>query len=237
MASFPEERKLLARWLGVAHQVGQAMCYYLLLANGMVIARSTVQPVLREDLNTSTVQERIQKFDITLLDTLAAKQSGELYLDLPRIEDEYVDHETVELMEPEAAMPEADEYGDPEILDNFISAQVLLPKGDEMVTGKVIARKRNADGVAKGCANANPILDTRVFQVEFADGSSAEYAANVIAEAIYAQVDEEGRHHLVLEDVIDYCKSKDACRIEDMWITGKNGNKHKCLTTRGGTYV
>jgi hypothetical protein len=141
MASFPEERKLLARWLGVAHQVGQAMCYYLLLANGMVIARSTVQPVLREDLNTSTVQERIRKFDITLLDTLAAKQSGELYLDLPRIEDEYVDHETVELMEPEAAMPEADEYGDPEILDNFISAQVLLPKGDEMVTGKVIARK------------------------------------------------------------------------------------------------
>jgi hypothetical protein len=76
MASFPEERKLLAQWLGVAHQVGQAMCYYLLLADGMVIARSTVQPILREDLNTSTVQECIRQFDITLLDTLAARQSG-----------------------------------------------------------------------------------------------------------------------------------------------------------------
>jgi hypothetical protein len=136
-------------------------------------------------------------------------------------------------MEPEAAMPEADEYMDPEILDNFISAQVLLQKGDEMVTGKVVARKRDADGVAKGRANANPILDTRVYQVEFADGSSAEYAANVIAEAIYAQVDDEGRHHLVLEDVIDYRKSTDACRVEDMWITSKNGNKHRCLTTKG----
>jgi hypothetical protein len=53
-------------------------------------------------------------------------------------------------MEPEAAIPEADEYGDPEILDNFISAQVLLQKGDEMVTSKVVARKRDADGIAKG---------------------------------------------------------------------------------------
>ncbi len=233
MASFPEERKLLARWLGVAHRVGQAMCYYLLLADGMVIARSTVQPILREDLSTNSVQERIRQFDITLLDTLAARQSSNLHLDLPRMEDEDLDHGTVEPMEPEAAMPEADEYMDPEILDNFISAQVLLQKGDEMVTGKVVARKRDADGVAKGRANANPILDTRVYQVEFADGSSAEYAANVIAEAIYAQVDAEGRHHLVLEDVIDYRKSTDACRAEDMWVTSKNGNKHRRLTTKG----
>jgi hypothetical protein len=150
MASFPEERKLLAQWLGVAHRVGQAMCYYLLLADGMVIARSTVQPILREDLNTSTVQECIRQFDITLLDTLAARQSGDLHLELPHIEDEDVDHGTVEPMEPEAAIPEADEYGDPEILDNFISAQVLLQKGDEMVTSKVIARKWDADGIAKG---------------------------------------------------------------------------------------
>lgn len=70
--------------------------------------------------------------------------------------------------------------------------------------------------------------------MEFADGSSAEYAANVIAEAIYAQVDEEGRHHLVLEDVIDYRKSTDSCCVEDMWITSKKGNKHRHLTTRGG---
>jgi len=73
--------------------------------------------------------------------------------------------------------------------------------------------------------------------VEFADGSSAEYAANVIAEAIYAQVDAEGRHHLVLEDVIDYRKSTDSCCVEDMWITSKKGNKHRHLTTRGGTCV
>ena len=119
----------------------------------MVIARSTVQPILREDLNTSTVQECIRQFDITLLDTLAARQSGDLHLELPHIEDEDVDHgavEPMEPMEPEAAIPEADEYGDPEILDNFISAQVLLQKGDEMVTSKVIARKWDADGIAKG---------------------------------------------------------------------------------------
>jgi hypothetical protein len=46
--------------------------------------------------------------------------------------------------------------------------------------------------MARGKASANPILYTRTYNVEFADGRSEEYAANVIAENMYAQCDEEG---------------------------------------------
>jgi len=35
---FPEEKEKLARWIGVAHRVGQALCYWLLIDSGQVIA-------------------------------------------------------------------------------------------------------------------------------------------------------------------------------------------------------
>jgi hypothetical protein len=36
-------------------------------------------------------------------------------------------------------------------------------------------------------------MDTRIYDVQFPDGHVEAYSANVIAENIYAQVDEEGR--------------------------------------------
>ena len=49
----------------------------------------------------------------------------------------------------------------PEALDQYVNAEVLLPLGDKMVTGKVTKRKCNAEGELTGTANKNPILDTR----------------------------------------------------------------------------
>jgi hypothetical protein len=55
-AAFPENRKKLAKWLGVAHTVGQALCYYLLPPSGKPIVRSTVQPVSHDELKDPIVQ-------------------------------------------------------------------------------------------------------------------------------------------------------------------------------------
>jgi hypothetical protein len=37
-------------------------------------------------------------------------------------------------------------------------------------------------------------LDTRVYEVEFEDGTQQEYAANLIATSIFAQVDDSALH-------------------------------------------
>jgi len=42
---FPEPKWHLARWLGEAMNIGQAMCYYILPASGVPIVRSSVQPL------------------------------------------------------------------------------------------------------------------------------------------------------------------------------------------------
>ena len=48
------------------------------------------------------------------------------------------------------------------------------------------------DDVPIGKANVNPILDTRKYEVEFEDGTIEILSANVLAENILSQVDEEG---------------------------------------------
>jgi hypothetical protein len=37
----------------------------------------------------------------------------------------------------------------------------------------------------------------------FPDGNVAEYSANVIAESLYSQVDDEGRQYLLMDEIID----------------------------------
>jgi hypothetical protein len=43
-----------------------------------------------------------------------------------------------------------------------------------------------------GCAHSNPFIHTREYDVEFMDGTTEKYATNVIADNMYAQVDDEG---------------------------------------------
>jgi hypothetical protein len=51
--------KRLARWLGITHRVGSDLCYWLLLPNGSILARTTVQHVTREDWLNEEIKEQI----------------------------------------------------------------------------------------------------------------------------------------------------------------------------------
>jgi hypothetical protein len=87
--------------------------------------------------------------------------------------------------------PEADTFT-PESFDEYLSAQVALPVGGEARRGQVVRWKRDHNGRPVGIQNSNPLLDTREYEVEFPDGTTQSYAANVIAKNLYSQVDEEG---------------------------------------------
>jgi hypothetical protein len=88
-------------------------------------------------------------------------------------------------------MPEINdikEENDFDTCDQYVGARVRVPIGDEIRSGKVVRRKREPDGTVRGRANANAMLDTRTYEIEFHGGRSDEYTANVIAENIYAQL-------------------------------------------------
>ena len=86
---------------------------------------------------------------------------------------------------------DADDEPTPLTFDNYLGAEVVLPKGDDMMAGKVVGRKRDSDGEPIGQENKNP-LDNRVYEVEFVDGSCTKFGANAVAENMYAQCDVDG---------------------------------------------
>jgi hypothetical protein len=96
------------------------------------------------------------------------------------------------------------EEHDVDTYDQYVGAHVRAPIGDEIRSGKVVWRKREMDGNVRGQANANSMLYTRTYEIEFTDGRSDEYTANVIAENMYAQCDIEGRQYNLMEGTTDH---------------------------------
>ena len=101
-----------------------------------------------------------------------------------------------------------------------------------MATATVKQQKLNEDGPCIEKTNANPILDTRVCEVQFPDGSEAAYSANVIAENMCAQCDLEGNQYLLLDSIVDNKKLKDVVHLRDSHMTAR-GRRSQRKTTKG----
>lgn len=127
---------------------------------------------------------------------------------------------------------EADDIS-PQQYDRLLTAEVCLPVGDKTLTGKVTGYKRDGSGNPISKTNPNPLLNTRMYQVQFSDGTIQDYAANHIAEAIYAAVDDEGNRFVLLDEIIDYRYTAEALKPDQAWTTSSNGNRHRIKTTKG----
>ena len=57
---------------------------------------------------------------------------------------------------------------------------------------KVKRRAFYRDSIPVGVEDSNPITDTRLYHVEYLDGTIETLAANVIAENLLSQVNKEG---------------------------------------------
>jgi len=136
-------------------------------------------------------------------------------------------------------MPELEEADkiQHEAYDRYITVKVCVPKGGEMSYGTVKNRKRRLDGDLMGRSNANPILDTSIYEVEFDDGSTEAYTVNIIAEHIYSQVDGEGYTQCMLNEIVDHKKDNMVVTKEDGLIPTKSGRKLPKRTTKGWQFL
>jgi len=168
--AFPHDKLTFGRWLGIAHRLGQALCYFILTETGQVIARTTVQPIPKEVLEKEEMKQQIITFDQKVLEKFGPSEfmadpvphpTSPLMTD---VDVDLFEDPHFEPWEMEATMPDADDLP-PEFLDEYISAHFLLPQGDSFIKGQVIARKRDAEGNTRGAPNPNPLLDSRVYEV------------------------------------------------------------------------
>jgi hypothetical protein len=87
-----------------------------------------------------------------------------------------------------------------------------------LLPAKVIGRKHDRDGKPLGIGHSNPLLDTRIYEVQFPDGHTEEFTANTIVENIYSQVDNEGNQFLLLDEINDHKRDGSATAMDDKWI-------------------
>jgi len=132
-------------------------------------------------------------------------------------------------------IPEADAEFTPEVLDDtYMNMEVSVTRQDDGPSfARVTKRLRDANGLPIGTANDNPILDSRMYEVEYPDGHKAALSANVIAQNMFAQVDEEGNRHVLFDAIIDHRVDGTEVKTMDAFIKNKVGHKRRRETTKG----
>ena len=187
----PSER--LGRCLGPAEHVGSAMSQWVLNEKGNVLPQQTLRSLTSLELQSNMERTKRDAFD-----KLIREKLGDSTHPPPEPIDLNADN-----FEPEKDyfIPDADDFPN---YDKYINSEVILPReGERFQSAKVIRRATKSDGTSMGLYNSNPILDTRIYEVMFNDGSTQEYAANRIALSMYDQVDENGYRTRLLDSIHD----------------------------------
>jgi hypothetical protein len=225
--AFPGSKEVLGRYLGPSIDIGPAMSAKILKANAEVVYRSTYRSLTDKELVDEDHRKEREAFDLRVADRLGSAWTAHDFVDeTASTYERYEDND-------EEPMPEAeDEDVTPEAGDEYVGAQVQLPHGNAVSSGRVRGRKRNADGSLTGVKHQNPIMDTRQYEVVFPDGTISEYGANVIAESMYAQCDLDGNERLLFDSIIDYRIDDTAIKPDDAFVL-HNGNRHPKKTTKG----
>ena len=71
----------------------------------------------------------------------------------------------------------------------------------------------------------------------FPDGSVCQYAANIIVENMYSQVDSNGHHIILLKEITDHRKSAMDVPIDAKFVVYKTGRKSLKKTTKGWDFL
>jgi hypothetical protein len=232
----------IGRWLGVSHRVGGLMSYWVLTQTGSVISRTTVQRVTNLEKETDEMRASINEFDTEI--SRRFKEEEDLTYDgcKPNPEDwsEYLENdpdfqEEFDNIINDPNVPEADTGFTPDVYDDtYLNMELAIPRdGDGPEFAKVTKRLRDHNGLPIGKANNNPLLDTRIYEVEYPDGHKASLAANAIAENMFAQVDDEGNRHVLFQEIVDHRTDGSEVKQQDAFVLTRTGTKRRKETTQG----
>lgn len=236
-----EDNPRLGRWIGVSHRVGSALCYWILPSSGRVLARTTVQHVTSDEMDTSETKARMEEFNSSLSTFLGSNGMVTNIEEFHSFINEDEPDPFHDEMIPTNDSPDLDVIVDQsdaeraaDTYHGYIGSEVVVPDaaGNRRMA-RVIRRVRDSVQQDPEAEHINPILDTSVFEVQFPDGSVDRLTANIIAENLFSQIDEHGRHYQIIQEIVEHKKDASALSIEDGYILSRSGNRHPKKTTRG----
>ena len=192
-----------------------------------MISRTTVQRVTNLDNELLENQETFSEFDEQIKGIIKEddfllegnKSDPADWADI--LEDDEDFQEEFNRVYQDKGIPDADDVFNPDLMDDtYRNMEVALPRDSEWPEfSRVTKRLRDANRLLIGTENDNPILDTRMYEVEYADGHKASMAANAIAQNMFAQVDEDGNRHVLFDEITDHRSDELAVKQADVFIT------------------
>lgn len=241
----------LGRWLGVSHRRGPMLTYWILTPTSQIISCDSVQRVTNAEKDSDIVRASIDRFNNAVQPRLTAAAGvipviapGDMVFDLQHEDASFFEDFNRIIDDP--TLPHADDIFQhtngplhPIDLtpDNYINMEIGLRRDPEAEPQRAIVKRRrlDEDGLPVGLPHpsGNPLLDQRAYEVEFLDGTTEILTANLLAENIFAQVDENGYRHLLLDEIIDHRTTPDAIPIEQGIAYNRHNIARKVQTTRG----
>ena len=97
---------------------------------------------------------------------------------------------------------------------------------------RVNKRLKDKDGRPIGIAADNPILDTRMYKIEYADGYRTSVTASAIASNLFSKVDQDGQHFILFDAIIDLRTDGTNMIKGGVFIHMYNRNKRRRDTTK-----
>ena len=241
---FPLHTELLGRCLGPSTGEGNGMSQWILKSNGKVVPRRIVRPLRKDEWSKDTEKAKRELFDslisAKLGDSLTPMPDGNEYeLNAPEAQDDFVPYGDDD--NAPWAIPEVDDPVDASghaldqqpAYDQLINAELLISDGSEYQPVRVLGRTKSPSGRVEGEYDTNPILNTMLYDVEFPDGQVVAYTANIIAENLLSQVDDEGFSLTTVACILDHRKSLSALGRDDAYTTNSQGVRRLRKTTLG----
>lgn len=232
----------LARWIGVAEDIGNKLTYKILLENGQVIVRSSVQHLTKDQVNNPIMQERIKNYQLNMLNAInesnikpienIEKFIWEEDLDLPNQNKFGTEYEfKKEIAEADDLQEKLNNYPNKGV-GRYTGVEVCLPTASgERRMGIIRDKLKEANNSA--IDDYKPYADHSLYKVDFSDGASREVTANIIAENMLSQVDSEGTHFQLLKEICDHQSNGHAISRRDGCKVRSNGKVVPKKTTAG----
>ena len=238
-----DTKQSIGRWLGPSHHIGSALCYYILTEKATVISRTSVQHITKEEFETAEMKHRVTAYHETLDRHINATSE---YVSEENGDDFVKDDETVPIGYQDngdyfglSEVPDIDDFIDYEnertqsdSHDKYIGAEVVLPNSADQNLMAKVKRKLKSDDHNRP-DYYNPLRDHSRYEIEFSDGTTDEVEANIIAESMITECDQDGRHYKLFKEISDHRKDDTALSVAEGSYLTRAGNPISKKTTRG----
>ena len=112
--------------------------------------------------------------------------------------------------------------------DQYLGIKVPISRND---TTPVLRRKMNSDETLIRTKHTNPILDGRVHEVDFTNGSRCDLATNIIVRHLIDSALKDGDHYTYIDSIVDIKSTEDAILKYNWYFTTPSYNKRRVITT------